>query len=427
MSEIALSEVDGEMTERRAEWIDAVRRFVRTPSENPPGETTAVAAELTDLLDDAGIPYRVIAPRPEMPNVVAQFDGERGDPDAGRHLTFNGHLDTFPATGGDDWDRDPFAGTVADGRIYGRGVADMYGGLTASLAATRFLFENRDRFRGRVTFAAVSDEETGGRWGTEYLVDEHPEYTGDAVINGEPSSNGVVRFAERGILWAEATIRGTADHVSMAGEKVSAVDVLAELVVELNRQDGLADLGEMPAEVAARIRDARDALDGAKGEGVTDRVLRPDLNVGVVEGGEKANLVAEHARAEVDVRLPVGSATADALAWLRATVADYPAAIDVAPLVKQDPTYSDPGDPVFDCLVSAAERVRGTAPKLSCSLGGTDCRFYRAVGVPCAVYGPTGQHVGGANENVRIEEFLEVVRAQAMAAVDYLQGGGTAG
>ena len=101
--------------------IDFLRRFIRCPSPNPPGDTRAAAAHIRDLLDQRGIEYRMIAPQETMPNIVATFAARK----PGRHLALNGHIDVFPVGDGEGWTRDPWGGALVDGRIYGRGACDM--------------------------------------------------------------------------------------------------------------------------------------------------------------------------------------------------------------------------------------------------------------------------------------------------------------
>ncbi len=420
-TELSADEIGKEISERQDEWLDILIDLIQIPSENPPNDTREIADYFTELLDDRGVPYEVIAPQEKMPNVMAQFEGGIGDPEEGNHVTFNGHLDTFPATGGDRWDYDPFGGEIDDGKVYGRGSSDMHGGFTATLAAFIVLFENRDHFSGKVTFAAVSDEETGGEWGTEYLVENNPEFNGDVVLNGEPSTNGVIRFGERGPIWMEVGVRGQAAHISTLEEKVSAVEILADVIHDLTRRDDLSDRYEIPEKVESAIRDAENAMDGALGDGATDRVLKPDKNFGVIEGGEKANLVAERARAELDVRMPVGASTDDAKAWVEDAIEEYPGEITIETLLQQDPTWSDYEHPIFQHLQRSAGEIRGEEPKFSCSLGGSDCRFYRMKGIPCAVYGPTPYNLGSENEHIYVDDFMEIAQAHAMAAAAYLQ------
>jgi succinyl-diaminopimelate desuccinylase len=96
--------------------IDFLRRFIRCPSPNPPGDTRAAAAHIRDLLDRRGIEYRVIAPQETMPNIVATFAA--GKP--GRHLALNGHIDVFPVGDGEGWTRDPWGGSNARRMQIGR-------------------------------------------------------------------------------------------------------------------------------------------------------------------------------------------------------------------------------------------------------------------------------------------------------------------
>ncbi len=405
-------------------WADVACDLISIPSENPPGDTTEIAEYLTDLFDSRDVPYEVIAPKEHMPNVVAQIEGTQGDPDDGRHLTFNGHLDTFPRRNEDRWDHDPFAGIITEGRIYGRGASDMYGGLTASLGAFLYLADNRDSFTGRVSLAAVSDEETGGEWGTEYLVKNHPEYTGDAVISGEPSSNGIIRFAERGRSWTEITVRGESAHTCSVPRGLSAIDELTTILEEVKAIPDDESFHTVPDREREIILDSQEQMDAAYGEGATERILIPRVNVGVIDGGEKVNLVAEEARAEVDIRLPIGSTTAQALERVEEIASNSPAEVSIDGFSRKDPSYSDVDDPIFEHVQTAAGRVRdGETPALSCALAGTDCAFYRDVGVPCAVYGPTPYNLGSQNEYIEVDDFEEVLVSQAIAATGYLDKG----
>src|SRR5574337_700032 len=90
--------------------------LVRVPSENPPGDTRAIADHLRSLLTPLGADVRVVAGQPTLPNVVAVARGRR----PGRRLVFNGHLDTFVVGDRARWSVDPLGGVVKDGRVYGR-------------------------------------------------------------------------------------------------------------------------------------------------------------------------------------------------------------------------------------------------------------------------------------------------------------------
>ena len=187
----------------RDELVRFLQDFVRHRSPNPPGDTRSTAKFITTVLDQQRLPYRVISPHPEMPNIVGAFDCAN----AGRHLVLNGHIDVFPvADDGAGWSKDPWGGEIVDGKIYGRGVADMKAGTTASIFTYAYLHRLKDQLKGRLTLTAVSDEETFGPYGARYLMEHHPEVHGDALLNGEPSSPFSVRFGEKGPLWLEITV-----------------------------------------------------------------------------------------------------------------------------------------------------------------------------------------------------------------------------
>src|SRR5678815_4448982 len=169
-------------------WIDEDREaivaflcdFVRAKSPNPPGDTTLAAAHVTRFLTLNQLPFRVIAPQATMPNIVGSFEGAR----PGHHLVLNGHMDVFPADEANErWTHGPWSGAIADGKIYGRGVADMKAGTSASIFTYRYLHRLRERLARRLTLTAVSDEETFGPWGARYLMEHHPEVHGLSLIH----------------------------------------------------------------------------------------------------------------------------------------------------------------------------------------------------------------------------------------------------
>jgi succinyl-diaminopimelate desuccinylase len=285
----------------RSELIAFLQDFVRQKGPNPPGDTRSTAQFITGHLDRQGLPYRIIAPHPEMPNIVASFEG--GSP--GRHLVLNGHIDVFPvADDGLGWSRDPWGGELVDGKIYGRGVADMKCGTSASIFTYIYLSRMKDKLEGRLTLTAVSDEETFGPYGARYLMEHHPEVHGDALLNGEPSSPFSVRFGEKGPLWIEFTVRTPGAHGAYTHASKSATKTAMALAAELEK------LVEIEPEISDNIKRAIDAgrstMDRAMGEGAGAIVDKVTLNIGMIKGGVKVNMVPSSATFEADIRLPLG-------------------------------------------------------------------------------------------------------------------------
>jgi succinyl-diaminopimelate desuccinylase len=393
--------------------IALVQDMVRIPSENPPGDTTELFSFVTGYLEARGLDYKTVAPYAHMPNLVATFQG--GEP--GKHLVLNGHLDVFPAGDPAMWSDDPFSGTIRDGKLFGRGVIDMKVGTAASILTYVYLSEIRQHLRGSLTLTAVSDEETFGRWGTQYLLANEPEVLGDCVLNGEPSTPNVVRFGEKGLLWIELTVRETGGH---GGHPHSSRSAISETAAIIGKLPALTELPvPMPDDVSEKIEAARDAYNMHVGPGATDNIRSVTVNVGVIEGGNKVNLIAYHCRAEIDIRCPVGVSTDDALRAFEA-ILEHHAGASYTVVNRNDPNHSDPNHPMLGIIQRNAEAARGIRPLPNIALAGTDCRFWRMRGIPAFVYGPTPHNMGAPDEYATLDDLLGTARVHVLSAYDYL-------
>ncbi len=402
--------------EDKSALVDFLSAFVRAASPNPPGDTRAAADHVCAFLHARGLPFSVIAPRAEMPNIAGTFECAA----PGRHLALNGHIDVYPVTDAGGWRRAPFSGDVADGRVHGRGAADMKCGTTASLAAYAYLHRLRDRLHGRVSLSAVSDEESGGRWGNGYLMEHHPELIGDCCLNGEPGSPHLVRIGEKGPLWARFTVTAPAGHGSYPIPGRGAIAKAARLIADLERVTRLTPA--TPPALAAALERARPAMERGLGAGAVETVQAVTLNVGTIRGGTKISLRASECVFDADIRLPIGIEKAVLMAELDAILARHPDA-RMEELIFAAPNVSDPAGEMVGILQDNVERLMGFRPPPAVSIGGSDARFWRYRGIPAYIYGPTPMGVGGSNESVAIDEFLHIVRVHALAAIDYLARG----
>jgi succinyl-diaminopimelate desuccinylase len=393
--------------------VDFLARFVRAASPNPPGDTRAAADHASAFLQARALPFSIVAPQAEMPNVVGTF----GCAEAGRHLALNGHIDVYPVTDAEGWHRPPFGGEIADGRVHGRGAADMKCGTTASLAAYSYLHRLRGSLRGRVSLSVVSDEESGGRWGTEYLMQHHPELIGDCCLNGEPGSPHLVRIGEKGPLWARFTVGGSAGHGGYPIPGSGAIANAARLIVDLERVTRLAP--STPPSLAAALEQARGAMERGLGAGAVETVQAVTLNVGTIRGGTKISLRATECVFNADIRLPIGIGKPALMNELQAILARHPET-RMEELIYAAPNMSDPEGEMAGIIQDNVEQLRGFRPPPAVSIGGSDARFWRYRGIPAYIYGPTPAGVGGSNEFVAIDEFLHVVRTHALSAIDYL-------
>jgi succinyl-diaminopimelate desuccinylase len=396
----------------REELIAFFRGFIRVKSPNPPGDTREAAAYVGQFLASQGLEYKTIAPKEEFPNLVAAFDAEQ----PGRHLILNGHIDVFPVdpTG---WTRDPWGGELVDGKIYGRGACDMKAGTTASIFTYRYLHRIRDKLKGRLTLTCVSDEETFGPWGARYLVDNCPEVLGDCVLNGEPSGTNTIRFGEKGPFWIAFNIASPGAHGAYTHLSPSAAKIAARLIADLEEVTKV--VGNPPDNIARALVQAASAVDVAMGAGAADIVPKVTLNIGVVTGGLKVNMIPGQCRVEADIRLPLGVEKEAIMTEVRKILARYPEAtfeeINFTP-----PSYCDPYGEMVEILQNNVKQLSGVTPTPIVSLGGTDARLWRYRNIPAYVHGPPPTGMASYDEHVTVEDFLQVVRTHVLSAYDYL-------
>lgn len=188
--------------------ISFLQSFTQAPSPNPPGDTRAAADVIVKYLQSHSIIPEIIAPQPSMPNIVSDFSCGNAN---GPRLILNGHIDVFPVGDGADWTRDPWSGEVVNGRLHGRGTVDMKAGTAASVIAYSYVYKYKQFLNGSVALCAVSDEETGGKWGSKYLLEDEI-WKGDCMIGGEPGGVGTIRFAEKGTLRLTFTVKTEGAH-----------------------------------------------------------------------------------------------------------------------------------------------------------------------------------------------------------------------
>ena len=408
-----LSAIDADQDE----LIAFLRRLVRAPSPNPPGDTCAAADVVVSFLSAEGIDSERVAPQAEMPNIVADLSGSA----IGRRLILNGHLDVFPVGEAVGWDRDPWSGDLDDGRVHGRGTCDMKAGTAASVIAFRYLHRFRDRLGGSVGLTVVSDEETGGRFGSRWLLENDARWRGDCMLNAEPGGLGTIRFAEKGTLRLTFVVRTAGAHGAYVHRTESASRIAAALVgrlVEIERIEP-----DLPADLRGYLarQDVRAAIDGAMGAGAAEIVTKPTLNIGVLQGGLKVNMIPDLCRVEADIRLPIGITADRVLSLVHAILQDFPQAELSVQEAASNPASACAHDHrMVGILADNAAQVTGVRPLAVPSIGATDCKFWRYAGVPAYIYGPGPGRMAMANESVPVDEFIAVVKTHTLAAWDYL-------
>jgi succinyl-diaminopimelate desuccinylase len=405
---------ESEVRKRFDAVVELCAELVRIPSENPPGDTGGIAALIERKLSaNPAIGLRRIIAKEPAVNLIAKLSGER----PGRRLVLNGHLDTFPTGNPAGWTVDPFGGVVREGRLYGRGAADMKAGLAVAISTALLMAEHRDAFAGELVLALVGDEETGGEWGTRYLLANEPDALGDAMISGDAGSPDVLRFGEKGQLWIEVEARGKSHHGAHVHLGENAIE---SLMGALGR---LIELRHLPCPIPDGIRAAILAAgprsEPVSGSGETDALQKITVNIGTIAGGSSVNLIPDRATARADIRFPPGLAVADVVAEIQRRMGGLPKIV-VRVLSSSEPNWTDPTHEIVARTTANAAAYLGRAPACNMRLGFSDARFYRYQGIPSVVYGPVPHNMGGPDEHVALEDLKAVYYVHAMTAFDFL-------
>ena len=337
--------------------------FLQCRSANPPGDTRSAADFISAYLSERAAPHRYVAAFEHMPNVVGAF--ECGSP--GRHLVLNGHIDVFPALDEAGW-----SGEIRDGKIYGRGAADMKAGTAAGIFAYAYLYEIRDQLKGKLTLTAVSDEQTGGKYGTKYLLETIPdEVTGDCCLNGEPSGLNNIRFMEKGTLGLKITVTAPGGHGGYPHLSENPNKIMAKIIGEVERFHGRKPTLPPAVERALCSPEGVATLEAGMGKGAAEVVRMITVNPGVIRGGLKINQIPHECVLELDLRIPIGFERDAILEEVKEILAAHPGtSYEVIEAHSYPPSMADPEGEMMRILQANVQAVAGFTPAPRSSRGG---------------------------------------------------------
>ena len=417
MKDQLLNEIEEDFTD----LVDLCSNLVKIPSDNPPGDTSKLASFIQSYLEDLGVSIETFEPIEGVVNIVSSIG--KGSP----HLILNGHLDQFPGDVGENWSRSPYSGEVSEGKLYGRGSGDMKGGLASLLYCFNKL--STLGLPGKVTFTGTSDEETGGRWGAKWLLDNVEGLHGNSVLNGEPSGL-TVRIGEKGRVPLTLRAKGQAAHGSFAG--YVGENAIMKMVKALPRVEALhgtlTSLDPKTLSLTEKVIKGYNEQYGHESSTMADVLKQVTVNVGVIRGGVKDNIVPALCEAEVDVRLPLGMSPEDIKSKVEEEVHRVDQGIEVEwgrhVSILTESTYSSPDSRIVKLLQSNHSEITGNEPYLSFTSGGTDCRFWRILGVPAVSYGPKVYGMGGVDEYITLEDLMTTAKVHIGTIISFLTGQG---
>jgi succinyl-diaminopimelate desuccinylase len=410
---------------KRSELTELTCDLVRIPSINPPGEAYIPCAELLgQRLRSRGFEVKYLratgtpgdSDRYPRVNVVARRSGNR----PGKTVHFNGHIDVVEA--GSGWSVDPFAAIVKDGRIYGRGTADMKGGIAAAIIAMESLLELEPDLPGTLEFSGTADEESGGYGGVAWLCEQGflSRDTVDHVIIPEPLNKDRVCLGHRGVWWAEIETFGRIAHGSMPFLGDSAI-----------RHMG-AVLEAFETSLYPHLATKRTAMPV-----VPEGARQSTLNINSLHGGQSeghdglpAPVVADSCRMIIDRRFlieePLDTVKAEVQNLLdHLTESRRGFRYELRDLFEVHPTLTDRSAPVARSVAEAIRTVLGREPDFVVSPGTYDQKHIDRIGRlhNCIAYGPGILDLAHTpDEYVDIDDLVTSAQVMALATWQLVHG-----
>lgn len=397
--------------------LDFLRGLVKRPSTL--GQEALVQCFAAERLRSIGLDVDIFEPDPATlvrrrgyspvewsyagrPDVAARLPGAGG----GRSLVLNGHLDVVPATPEHHWSYDPWGAEIADGRLWGRGAADMKAGVAAMFYAVRAIREAGVSLCGDLSLETVIEEECTGNGA---LAARERGYRGDAALIPEPFGHRALE-AQVGVMWARVTVRGQGAHAERADLAHNAVVKAARLIGAVEELERRANAVEPPP-----------AFRG---------VPHPlNYNVGIMRGGDWASSVPEECVFEVRLAAHPGDDLLDVERRFRAAIrtaadeddwlAEHPPEVAFYAF-RAEGCVVDRAEPVLGALAAAHREVMGDELEFFAFTGTTDVRFFNLYeGTPATCYGPTGGNLHAPDEWVDIESVRATTKVLALTVLDW--------
>lgn len=389
-----------------SEVVTLAQTLVRMDSVAAPNRPheEAVARYLAEYLEQAGFAVQLEQVSDKRPNLMASFDTGK----AGRLLILEGHTDVVTEGERSAWHKDPFSGEIADGKLWGRGSADMKGGLAAAIVAAKnvrqaFLAGNLE-IAGELRLLIPCDEEEM-MLGIKQMVRQ-----GWHSKNGKPADGAIICEPEELelCLWQRGGIRvairflGKQAHGAMPYAGINPIPWLAVAVLEI---------GKLQAELQAQTPEH-------------PMLGKPYITPTVLQAGSlpQLNVMPGEATLALDIRTVPGVDHAILHQRLRQILAGIDNAKTEYQIIDDRPwTATDPNTALVQALETATRRVLAREPKYGGVPGTTDGTFLHAAGVPIVTVGPGDREIPHqANEFVRIAELEKSVALYTEAIALFL-------
>ena len=394
------------------EVVELTRDLVRIPSVYRPGDPAGTEAQVAAFVEGwlrrEGFAIEVQTVAPGRPNVIGWLGEKRP---GRRSLLLEGHTDVVTEGDPAEWSHPPFSADLVDGRIYGRGTADMKSGLAAAMVAAAAIKRAGVTLRGKLVVGALVDEEDG-MIGVRHLCTTPVGRELDAAIICEPEDNELC-LEQRGVVWARFRVRGKMAHGAMPEGGVNPIAGLGRLLA------AAPALERRPRRACERSRHLRPPT-------VTPTIIQgPPAKVGVPQ----SNVIPAVAETTFDIRLTPGVGADDIRAELEAICRDV-AGAQPGLKVEWEPvnafrlaTRVDRSEALVQAMIRGVKQATKRAPRYGGVPGSTDGTILRMeLGIPIVTCGPGDRLIPHqVDEFVTRDQVVEAAKIYAASALNYLE------
>lgn len=354
-----------------------LRELIAIPTVSPPGETSEMAAYLSNAFAALGYSTETVNAVPGLDNVVARMGS--GSPS----LVFNVHVDTVDAGDLSLWSHPPLEATRVGDHIFGLGAANCKGSGAVQLWLAKKVAQCGGPAQGEVLFTFVTDEESLGPNGMRFLR-EQGIVKPDMLLLGAPTENSLIT-TERGVLWVEITTMGQSAHAGQPEDGDNAILRMIRIVTRLDK--------EMASRLSQRV----------EGD------MRSTISIGQMHGGLNTNVVPSRCVTQVDRRLLPSETVDGAFAEIRSiveSVGEPEATVRVERLRGTNGFRGDASGQLVESLSNAIHAVTGAPAGFSTAIGVSDGRYFADDDVEIVNFGPgVGTEGHASNESVSIESL----------------------
>ncbi len=426
------------------EAVELFKGLLRLDTTNPPGDEKKAAEYLAEQLSADGLDPWMVESAPGRANLVVRLPATVDKPTGGP-LLLAGHTDVVPANA-DEWTYPPFAGEEADAHIWGRGAVDMKNMVSMSVMVAKLMARKGLERKRDLIVAAVADEEEGCTYGSQFLVENHPERVRAEYMLGEvggfwqnigPKTYIPIMVAEKGQVHLRLTARGPTGHGSMPRRDNSLVKLAAAIEKLGNNrlpyhltpvmEDFLRKLSE--TQPLASSMGLKSLLNSRLSGPVLDKVM-PDPAIArnfdallhntvsptIVHAGTKRNVIPGEASCELDGRI-LPNFTGDDLKREVERCIDDPD-VEVEVVSESRAVQVNPiGSPLLDVISNTlAVHAPDAIPVPYMIPGFTDAQQFSRLGTRCYGFSPLKIEPGsdmvfselfhGVDERVSVDGFV---------------------